>query len=180
MEQHRTTDARVRAAEAQDIGQLGIIGPAACAEAYAGFWDRPDAYARHLATFGPDSFADLLARPDAHLWVAEVNGTVVGHCALVTGSADPIEARANGAELSRLYLIGPARALGLGRKLLEVAAARARRDGAAYLWLEAMTAADRLVDAYARCGFREIGRTRFGERLKPGLSGMVVMAMELG
>ena len=105
---------------------------------------------------------------------------MVGHCSLVSGSADPIEARAGGAELSRLYLIGPARAQGLGRALLEAATAQARRDGAAYLWLQAMTAADWAVGAYGRWGFREIGRTRFGERLKPGLSGMVVMAMELG
>jgi diamine N-acetyltransferase len=40
--------ATVRRATAQDAEVLGIIGPAAYAEAYGYLWDRPDAYSDHL------------------------------------------------------------------------------------------------------------------------------------
>jgi hypothetical protein len=43
----------VRRATAGDAEALGIIGPAAYAEAYSYLWDRPDAYSDHLRTFGP-------------------------------------------------------------------------------------------------------------------------------
>ena len=40
----------VRRATAQDTEVLGIIGPAAYAEAYGYLWDRPDAYSDQLRT----------------------------------------------------------------------------------------------------------------------------------
>src|SRR5215471_11882715 len=42
----------VRRAIAEDAEVLGIIGPAAYAEAYGYLWDRPDAYSEQLRTFG--------------------------------------------------------------------------------------------------------------------------------
>ncbi len=168
-------ETNVRAAGTSDIGRLGIVGPAACAETYGSFWDRADAFAEHLATFGSASFADLLARPDADVWVAEANGVVVGFATLIRGAVDPIQRRPGGAELSRLYLLGAAGSLGLGRRLLEAAASRADQDGATHLWLQAMEAADWAVGAYRSWGFREIGRTRFEKPVRPELAGMVVM-----
>ncbi len=173
------TAAHVRAATPDDVGPLGIVGPAACAEAYGSFWQLPGAFAAHLATFGPAYFVDLMARPDAHVWVGEVDGTVVGYAVVLLNALDPVERRAGGAELSRLYLLGPARVLGLGRQLLEAATARARRDGATHLWLEAMEAADWALRAYEAWGFRAIGRTRFEKPVRPGLDGMIVMARDL-
>jgi hypothetical protein len=40
--------AAVRPAVAEDASMLGIIGPAAYAEAYAYLWDRPGAYSEQL------------------------------------------------------------------------------------------------------------------------------------
>ena len=169
----------IRAAEVRDIDQLGTIGPAAYAEAYSTYWERPDALAEHVATFGSQPVAALLDRPDVYMWVAEVNGVVVGFSTLILGSVDPIEARKDGAELSRLYLVGPARNLGLGRKLLDAVMSKARLEGAAYLWLEAMAAAEQALGAYASWGFCEIGRKKLKERVKPELSDMIVMIKNL-
>ena len=172
-------DVTIRRATPADVETLGVVAPAACAEAYGGYWLNAAAFARHLATFGPGPFAEALARTDTRLWVAETDGAIVGFATLILDTVDPIRRRAGGALLSRLYLLGPARARGLGRRLFEVAVEAAGRHGARYVWLESMAAAEEALGAYANWGFREIGRTRFETPVRPELDGMIVMAREL-
>ena len=76
----------VRRASPEDAEVLGIIGPAAYAEAYSYLWDRPDAYFDQLRTFGAPAFASLLAQPDARLWIGEVGGAAVGFLSMIVGS----------------------------------------------------------------------------------------------
>lgn len=170
----------MRPATMEDLDRLGIVGPAAYAEAYAYLWASPGAYARHLATFSRAAFAELLARPDARVWVAEAEGAVAGFLTMALGSPDPVERRPGGAELHRIFLLGPARGRGLGRRLLDAAAAEATREGAPYLRLDVMASADWARRAYAGWGFREVGAVRFDRGARDELSGMVVMAKELG
>jgi GNAT superfamily N-acetyltransferase len=115
------TIAIVRRATAEDGEVLGIIGPAAYAEAYGYLWDRPDAYCDQLRTFGPQAFESLLARPEARVWIGEAGGTIVGFLSMIVGSVDPIERRPGGAEIPRIYIIGPAQRTGLGRLLVDAA-----------------------------------------------------------
>jgi len=75
----------VRRASPEDAEVLGIIGPAAYAEAYSCLWDRPDAYSDQLRTFGRGAFESLLARPDARLWIGEVGGAAVGFLSMIVG-----------------------------------------------------------------------------------------------
>jgi len=101
------TIAIVRRATAEDGEVLGIIAPAAYAETYGYLWDCPDAYSDQLQTFGPPAFESLLARPEARVWVGEARGTIVGFLSMIVGSVDPIERRPGGAEMPRIYIIGP-------------------------------------------------------------------------
>jgi GNAT superfamily N-acetyltransferase len=140
------------------FGQLGVIGPAAYAEAYGYLWDKPDTYACYLATLSADAFANLLANPNAGLWIAELGARVVGFLSMLLDSPDPVERRPGGAEIARLYLLAPARNLGLGSRLFDAATTEAREHGATYLWLEAMASAEWARIAYARWGFS--GRPR--------------------
>ena len=80
----------VRRATAEDAEVLGIIGPAAYAEAYGYLWDRADAYSDQLRTFGVRAFEALLARPEARLWIGEVRRAVVGFLSMIVGSVDPL------------------------------------------------------------------------------------------
>jgi diamine N-acetyltransferase len=169
----------VRPAERSDLAALGVVGPAAYAEAYAYLFPSPAAYARRLATFGEAAFLDLLDRPDARVWVAESEGCVVGFLTMVVGSRDPIQQRPNGAEVPRIYLLGPARGAGLGRALLEAAIAEARREGASHVWLDAMASADWAWRTYVKWGFRKIGAVRFDGGASEELSDMVVLLKEL-
>jgi GNAT superfamily N-acetyltransferase len=113
--------ATIRRATAEDAEVLGIIGPAAYAEAYGYLWDRTDAYSDQLRTFGARAFASLLAEPDARLWIGEAEGTALGFLSMIVGSVDPIERRSGGALIQRIYIIGPAQRMGLGRLLLDAA-----------------------------------------------------------
>ena len=92
----------VRRATVEDANVLGIIVPAAYAEAYGYLWDRPDAYSDQLRTFGAPAFASLLAKPEARLWIGEVEGAAVGFLSMIVGSLDPIERRSGGALIPRI------------------------------------------------------------------------------
>ena len=86
------------------------------AETYGYLWDRPDAYSDQLRTFGPQAFESLLARPEARVWIGEAGGTIVGFLSMIVGSVDPIERRPGGAEIPRIYIIGPAQRTGQSTK----------------------------------------------------------------
>ncbi|WP_304178039.1 GNAT family N-acetyltransferase [Phenylobacterium aquaticum] len=170
----------IRRAGPEDAPLLGVVGPAAYAEAYAFLWDQPAAYAAHLATFSAAAFAAALAQPRTRVWIAHADGAGVGFLLMNLDTPDPIAARPGGAELARIYLLGPARGRGLGERLLQAALEEAKAEGAAYAWLDAMAAADWAHGAYGRWGFRETGKIRFENGTKPELSDMVVMTRELG
>ena len=165
----------VRRATVDDAEVLAIIGPAAYAEAYGNLWDRPDAYSDHLRTFGLRAFESLLARPEARLWIGEVRRAVVGFLSMIVGSVDPIERRLGGAEIPRIYVIGPAQRTGLGRLLLDAAIEQATTEGVSHVWLDVMASATAARRAYAKWGFREIGGRRFQKPVKVGQSDMVVL-----
>jgi diamine N-acetyltransferase len=169
----------VRRATVEDAEVLGIIGPAAYAEAYGYLWDQPDAYSDHLRTFGAPPFASLLAQPDARLWIGEVEGAAVGFLSMIVGSLDPIERRSGGALIPRIYIIAPAQRMGLGRLLLDAAIEQAATERLSHLWLDVMASATAARLAYAKWGFREIGTRQFEKPVKAGLSDMVVLMKEI-
>src|SRR5215472_16945574 len=168
----------VRRATVEDAEVLGIIGPAAYAEAYGHLWDRSDAYSDQLRTFGVRAFEALLARPEARLWIGEVQGTVVGFLSMIVGSVDPVERRGGGAEIPRIYIIGPQRT-GLGRLLLDAAIEQAATEDLSHVWLDVMASAIAARRAYAKWGFREIGGHRFQKPVRVGQSDMVVLLKEV-
>ena len=98
------TAADVRSDISEDAYMLGIIGPAAYAEAYAYLWDRPGAYSEQLQSFGQRAFEALLTRTDARVWVGEVAGNMVGFLSMIVGSLDPVEHRLGSVELPRSRL----------------------------------------------------------------------------
>ena len=173
------TAAAVRPATLEDAYVLGIIGPAAYAEAYAYLWDRPGAYSEQLQSFGQRAFEALLTRTDARVWVGEVAGTIVSFLSMIVGSLDPVKHRPSGAELPRIYILGSAQRMGLGRLLVDTAVKQAAAEGLSYVWLDVMASADRARRAYANWGFHELGSKRFEKAVKAGLSDMVVLAKEI-
>ena len=162
-----------------DAAEIGIIGPAAYASAYAGDWDNAAAFMRQLSTFGEASVRTFMARPDGRTWIARQDGVGVGFLTMIAGSLEPLNSRAGGAEIPRIYLLPVARRGGIGRKLLDAAMTQARAEGAAYIWLDVMAHAPWARSAYERWGFTDIGGKSFIGGIRPGLNEMRVMVKEL-
>jgi ribosomal protein S18 acetylase RimI-like enzyme len=170
----------IRRCRASDIEALGIVGPAAYAEAYGYLWDDPSAFLRQLTTFSASAFAGLLAREETRIWVATLCGDVVGFLSMNLGVADPITNADGGAEIGRIYILGPARRLRIGSRLLTAAIEEASATGCAYVWLDVMASADWARRAYAQWGFEELDGTTFTGGVAAGLADMLVMAKPTG
>jgi diamine N-acetyltransferase len=158
---------------------LGLIGPAAYAEAYGDWWETPAAYYTYLQGFGAAAFAALFALPEARVWVAEVDGAPVGFLTMRLNTPDPISGEAGGAEVGKIYMLGSVRGAGVGRALFEAAEAEARSAGATYLWLDSMARAEWAWRAYERWGFARIGEITLDNGLKPDRTILLVMKREL-
>ena len=102
---------------------------------------------------------------------AKWGGAAVGFLSMIVDVVDPIEHRPGGALIPRVYIIGPTQRTGLGRLLLDAAIERAGTEGLSHIWLDVMASATAAARrAYARWGFREIGRRRYERPVKADLS----------
>jgi diamine N-acetyltransferase len=169
----------IRRATPSDIPMLGLIGPAAYAEAYGDWWETPAAYYAYLQGFSAAAFEAFFALPQARVWVAEVDGAPVGFLTMRLDTADPISGEAGGAEVGKIYMLGSVRGAGVGRALLAAAEAEARSAGAAYLWLDSMARAEWAWRVYERWGFARIGEITLDNGLKPDRTILLVMKREL-
>jgi ribosomal protein S18 acetylase RimI-like enzyme len=98
---------------------------------------------------------------------------------MIVGSMDPIGCRPGGAEIPRIYIIGPAQRTGVGRLLLDAAIRQATTEALSHVWLDVMASATAARRAYAKWGFREIGTRQFEKPVKSALSEMVVLLKEV-
>lgn len=98
------------------------------------------------------SFRTLLARADADLWVAEVEGRTVGYAA--------VWYMAHEAELGNLAVSPAWRRRGIGGRLLERAIESARRRKARRLYLEVRDSNRSAQALYYAHGFVLLGRRR--------------------
>ena len=90
-------------------------------------------------------------RPGCGYWVAEQGGLVLGGAGI-----SPLEGVSETCELQRMYLLPPARGLGLGRRLVQACLRGARKRGYSACYAESMgfmAAARRL---YESAGFEPL------------------------
>jgi diamine N-acetyltransferase len=161
----------IRRALPSDAEKLGAIGPAAYSSAYSYLWDNSVALAKQLAA----AFAELLSGTDARVWVAQIDGSLVGFLSMIVGSSNPISREPNGAEIPRVYLLPGAQRLGLGRQLLAAAIKQAHDERLTHIWLDVMASADWARRAYLKWGFSELGSKFFDKPVKAGQNDMVVL-----
>lgn len=83
-------------------------------------------------------------------------GTIVGFLSMIVGSIDPIERRPGGAEILRIYIIGPAQRTGVGRLLLDAAIHKAASEGLSHVWLDVIASATAARRAYATWVFERL------------------------
>ncbi|RNI25322.1 GNAT family N-acetyltransferase [Flexivirga caeni] len=118
-----------------------------------------DVHAEFGFGFDPELDADL-EDPTAyygHVWVVRLGGAVVGSVALT-----PPDNRVT--TLKRMYLRPEQRGCGLGRRLLAVAVATARRDGCTLIRLDTSDRQPDAIRLYEAAGFQlhhASGATRY-------------------
>jgi len=169
----------IRKANITDADIIGAVGPAAYLAAYKDLWDKSDAFAVQLQTFGATAVSQFLARADCTTWVACQNDTVVGFLTMDTNSADPISDEPDGVEIPRIYLLPDIQGYGVGKRLYDVAEHQARFDHKSYVWLDAMALATKVIDVYKGWGFEEIGTTKFDAPVREDANGLVVLRKQL-
>ncbi len=169
----------IRRAVSEDADRIGIVGPAAYSATYGAFWDNAAALARWLETYGAMAVSVFLGRADTRIWVAEIDGEIVGFLTLVIGSPNPATRETGGAEIPRIYLLPGAQRLGLGRRLVEAAIEEARALGLGHVWLDHMASADHAGRAYRKWGFQPLGTWRFDQPVRAGFEGMRGLILRL-
>jgi diamine N-acetyltransferase len=165
----------IRRATTSDITMLGLIGPAAYAEAYGDWWSTPAAYYAYLQGFSAAAFAAFFALPEARVWVAEIDSAPVGFLTMRLNTPDPVSGETGGAEIGKIYMLGSERGTGIGRALFDAAEAEARCAGAAYLWLDSMERAEWAWRVYEWWGFLRIGEITLDNGLKADRTTLLVM-----
>ncbi len=99
-----------------------------------------------------DKLYELFDQPDAILWVAVLNSTIVG-CAGVY----PTEGLPPGhAELVKIYLSAQSRGRGIGKALIGKCFQSAKELGYTHLYLESMPEFATAVSMYHKLGFRDL------------------------
>ena len=99
----------------------------------------------------PATFHALVARPDAHLWVAEVaDEGIVGYAA--------VWIVADQAELGDIAVTDPWRRRGIGTRLIGCVFDRVREHGVRELFLEVRVSNENARRLYEAHGFRLVGR----------------------
>ncbi|CAI1879483.1 GNAT family N-acetyltransferase [Serratia nevei] len=169
----------IRRAFDNDAETLGVVGPAAYAAAYHYLWSDVVALTHQLNTFSKSAFLALLQRPDSRVWVAEIEGEIVGFLTMLINSKNPITHDTGGAEISRVYLLPGCQKMGIGQQLLNTAQEYAKKIELTHMWLDVMASATAARSAYCKWGFSDMGRKKFSRRVKEDLSEMVVMGLKL-
>ncbi len=157
---------KVRKAVLGDAVELGTVGPAAYSASYGYLWDDSAAFARWLTTFSADAFDTFLRRSDTHVWVTEIDGSIVGFLTMIVGSKNPATGEAGGAEIPRIYMLPGVQGMGLGKQMVEVAISQARDEGLSHVWLDHMLSADYAGRTYRKWGFTPIGTWTFDQPVK--------------
>jgi ribosomal-protein-alanine N-acetyltransferase len=116
------------------------------------------------------SFSNLLGRDDASLWVAAVEGNVVGYAVVWYVLRE--------AELGNLAVACGWRRCGVGRYLLDWVLDKARWRGVERIYLEVRVSNRGAQQLYERRGFRHVGVRRRYYRVP--VEDARVMCLELG
>jgi putative acetyltransferase len=96
-----------------------------------------------------DALYELFRKPGSAYFVALADGVLVGGGGIYPTDGLP----ANTCELVKMYLLPPARGLGLGKRLIEQALQFARETGYRKVYIETMPELKQAVSVYEKFGF---------------------------
>jgi len=101
-----------------------------------------------------DNLYGLFQPKESVLWVAEINGEILGCCGVYQTEGLP----ENCAELVKFYLSKQARGKGIGKALLEKSIESAKEFGYTDLYIESMPEFSKAIQLYERFGFLKLDK----------------------
>ena len=154
---------RLRLVEAgtANADELSAAGRRLFVQAY-GNYSRADDLESHVAEyFGRDHVASELQNPDVSYTIAFDADAIAGFIKTRRGPAPAAVPVADAIEVQQLYVDADRQRKGVGRALMDRAAASARQEGRAGLWLSVWQEADWATAFYESYGFRRSGTAEF-------------------
>lgn len=158
-----SSQVRIRAATAGDEEALALVGAATFLESFAGVLDGDDILAHCARQHSPDTYAAWLADDRHRIWIAtaEQGGAPVGYAVLSPADLPLDDRSPDDWELKRIYVFSRFQGLGLGRKLVQLAAEEAKQRGGKRLLLGVYGRNEQAISFYQYVGFKIVGARRF-------------------
>ncbi|MCC6289293.1 MAG: GNAT family N-acetyltransferase [Chitinophagaceae bacterium] len=101
-----------------------------------------------------DNLFDLFQKEKSILWVAEMEGKIVGCCGVYPTEGLP----ANCVELVKFYLAAHARGKGIGKALMQKSIESAEQFGYSTIYLESFPDFSDAISIYEKRGFKKIDK----------------------
>jgi ribosomal protein S18 acetylase RimI-like enzyme len=159
--QHRGMDTLLRDATPDDALVIGVLGTQVFLDTYATSGIRALLAREARSHFSTEAIAALLVQPQTRFVLAERAGHLIGFVQLGFGAKQALVAADPAVEVQRLYVQARFNGQGVGKSLIDAAAARAAAAGARALWLTAWVGNVHALTWYRRQGWRELGSTDY-------------------
>jgi diamine N-acetyltransferase len=155
--------ASIRVAQRGDESRLALVGRATFLESYANLLPAEDILAHSEQNHAPGVYGAWLADPGYSCWLVEAGPgkAPVGYMVLSPPDLPLADLATNDLEIKRIYLLHPYQRRGLGRAMMEQAAAHARAAGFARLLLGVYSRNTAALAFYNRIGFHRVGERQF-------------------
>ncbi|RXH56949.1 GCN5-related N-acetyltransferase [Granulicella sibirica] len=153
----------MRECTSEDAPTLALIGAATLLEAFAGLVPGQALLAHCANHHVPGAYSVMLANPETRIWIAEVppGAAPVGYAILTKPDFPGTLAQPGDLELRRIYVFSRFHGGGTGRRLMDLAVAGARAQGAKRLLLGVHPDNQRALAFYRKNGFEQIGTRSF-------------------
>ena len=154
---------QLRLCTAEDASTLAIVGSATFLESFAGLVPGDAILAHCRKNHVASAYEAYLAHPQTRAWLAEVppGAAPVGYALLTAPEFPPELVREGDLELRRIYVFSRFHGSGTGMRLMKLAIASARQQGAKRFLLGVHPDNVRAIAFYRKNGFHRIGTRTF-------------------
>lgn len=151
----------IRPARADDALCLGVLATQVFLDTYARKGITQTIAAEVRSAFSTEAIAVMLVAFNTTVFIAEVEGHVVGFVQITLGAQQALAPAGRQVELDRLYIQEPFTRQGIGNALLLAAEKAAAQQGAQVMWLSAWVGNERALAFYASQRYEDCGKLTF-------------------
>jgi ribosomal protein S18 acetylase RimI-like enzyme len=152
----------VRRATERDSAALALVGAATFLDTYAERIEGPDIVAHAAGRHSQAFYAERLADPHIHIWVAQTAAAaIIGYLLLGPATLPSDGPHPQDLEIVRIYVLSRFQKTGIGNRLMQQAFAEAARQRARRIVLGVYKGNEKALAFYARQGFMQIGTRSF-------------------